>query len=72
MPLPASRITLKCTKCKRKISAERDDTDPPNAVRMETECDRCDRGGGWPETFYYDAENNQIDCDGNILPPINS
>lgn len=48
-------ITLRCPHCKREVTACAEETDPLGTAVVETTCDRCDDGGGFPETNYYDA-----------------
>ena len=60
-------VTLKCTKCRRRVRTPREDSDPVNATRIETLCDRCDDGGNFPQVFYFDGENREINCDGELM-----
>jgi hypothetical protein len=61
-------ILLRCTKCPREMQVSRQETDYPEAVRVETCCDRCD-DGDFHETFQYDAEGNHITRDPRELLP---
>lgn len=54
------RVTLRCPQCKRTKEVHRDSTDLKNATVVEVLCDKCDRGDGFPETSYYDAEGQQL------------
>ena len=56
-----SGLILRCPQCKRTMRATREDTDPPGTAVVETACDRCDDGGGSPETHYYDAAGRWFD-----------
>ena len=48
-------ITLRCPHCKREMMVAAEDTDPPGTAIVETTCDLCDDGGGFPETHYFDC-----------------
>ncbi len=61
------RVTLRCPKCDRTKDVRRHKTDPKDAVVVEAPCDRCDDGGGFPETMYFDAAGNQIDGRNKII-----
>lgn len=52
-------ITMRCPKCKRTKSAERDETDPPGTAVVQVTCDRCDNGD-FAEVLYFDAAGNQL------------
>lgn len=54
------QVTLRCPKCKRTKEVRKDSTDLKNAAVVEIQCDKCDRGDGFPETFYYDADGRQL------------
>ncbi len=61
-------IELRCTKCSRPpMMVARQDTDYPEAVRIETVCDKCD-DGDFAETFHYDAAGNHITRDPKDRP----
>lgn len=62
----AAKITLECTSCGRKKRVLREPTDPPSLALMQTQCDRCNRGPVAPE-YYFDAQGQEIDCDGELL-----
>lgn len=53
-------VTLRCPSCQRKRRVARERTDPKRAFYVEIPCDKCDDGGGKPETVYFDALNRQI------------
>lgn len=53
---PPPQITLRCLRCKRTKSAPIDPTDPPGTAIIESLCDKCDDGGGFPETLYFDKD----------------
>lgn len=55
-------ILLTCRKCPKIVRAKREPTDYPEAVRLETLCDDCDRGDG-AELVYFDAQGNHITRD---------
>ncbi len=56
-------ITLTCRGCGgRKEGMNREPYDPPHAVRADLLCPECCDGGEKdPETFYYDAEDHEIE-----------
>lgn len=54
------QITLRCPRCKRTKAASRDPSDFPGTAVVEAPCDRCDDGGGFPETMYFDSTGKQI------------
>jgi hypothetical protein len=60
------KIMLECTSCGRKKRVSREPTDPPGLTLMQTQCHRCNRGRDTPE-FYFDAQGQEIDCDGELL-----
>lgn len=57
-------ITLRCPACKRTQMVCKDRSDPPGTAIVEATCDRCDDGGGFPETHYYDAQGRWFDGEG--------
>lgn len=58
------RIHVRCRQCGRKLSnMHRSEFDPPNAVLVETVCEKHDTGCGGPEEFYYDASGAEIPFD---------
>lgn len=61
-PLKVGKIHLKCSRCKNtRSNMDRSDFDPTNAAVMVLNyCPRCDRGGGFEETTYYDAHGKEI------------
>lgn len=61
-PLNPGKIHLKCSRCKNtRSNMERSDFDPANAAVMVLNyCPRCDKGGGFEETTYYDANGKEI------------
>jgi len=61
----AKEIDLHCPKCKRTMSVERQDTDYPEAVRLEVTCNECD-DGDFAESFYYDSAGKHIIRDPNM------
>jgi hypothetical protein len=63
-PLKPGKIHLKCSRCKNtRSNMARSDFDPANAAVMVLNyCPRCDRGGGFEETTYYDANGKEIFC----------
>ena len=60
--LRPGKIHLKCTACgSTRSNMNRSDFDPPNAVVMTLNfCPRCDKGGGFEETHYYDSTGTEI------------
>ena len=62
----ADKIMLECTGCGRKKRVLRDLSDPPGLALMQTQCHRCNRGKYTPE-FYFDAQGQEINCDGELL-----
>lgn len=55
-------ILLKCPKCKRQMNAKRQDTDYPEAVRLEVACPDCN-AGDFAEPMYYDKNDKHINRD---------
>lgn len=55
------KVMLRCPQCKRTMKVSRDTTDPVGTAVVEFLCDRCDDGGGFPETHYYDADGQWFD-----------
>lgn len=56
------KIHMRCRRCKlTRSNMPRSEFDPANAVVMELNyCPRCDKGGGFEETTYYDAAGTEI------------
>jgi len=63
-PLKPGKIHLKCSRCKNtRSNMARSDFDPADAAVMVLNyCPRCDKGGGFEETTYYDATGKEIFC----------
>ncbi len=62
-PLKPGKIHLKCSRCKNtRSNMARSDFDPADAAVMVLNCPRCDKGGGFEETTYYDANGKEIFC----------
>jgi hypothetical protein len=61
------RIHVRCPDCGRKQSnaARLPDQDPSNATLIEVVCARCGQGCKDPESFWFDAEGNEIRWDGS-------
>lgn len=61
-PLRDGKIHMRCLRCgSTRSNMDRSQFDPPAAVVMALNyCPRCDRGGGFEETTYYDACNKEI------------
>jgi hypothetical protein len=55
------QVRLICPDCHRTMMTRHDETDPPGTAVVECLCDRCDDGGGFPETQYYDADGRWFD-----------
>ncbi len=64
-PLKPGKIHLKCSRCKNtRSNMARSDFDPATAAVMVLNyCPRCDKGGGFEETTYYDANGKEITAD---------
>lgn len=64
-PLKPGKIHLKCGRCgNTRSNMDRADFDPESAVVMVLNyCPRCDKGGGFEETAYYDAHGKEIATD---------
>lgn len=60
MALNGNTIKLRCPECSRHKQVGRARTDLKRAVRVEILCDRCDDGGGFPQTTYWDAEGREL------------
>lgn len=56
------KVTLRCPTCERTMQVAKDKTDPPETATVETLCDNCDHGGGFPEVLYFDADGKQLEC----------
>lgn len=64
-PTQPGKIHLRCRRCKAtRSNMPREQFDPVNAVVMALSyCPRCDKGGEFEETTYYDANGKEItDC----------
>jgi len=59
-------ITLRCPKCKRARTVEREDYDPKNCAVIECSCDRCNHFDS-STVDYFDAEGRQINLDGELI-----
>jgi hypothetical protein len=61
-------ITLRCKKCKRTLTVERDATDPKNCAVVQVSCPKCN-----PDdraiVDYFDAAGMQINLDGEPITP---
>lgn len=53
-------VTLQCPACDRTMQVKGDKTDPKNTAVVQTLCDQCDDGGGFPEVLYFDKSGKQI------------
>ena len=53
-------VKLECPRCGKKMSCERDKTDPPNTAMVKALCNDCDDGGGFPDILYFDRHGEQI------------
>lgn len=64
------KIHLRCYVCGRKMSnTDRDaESDPSNAVLIETPCPKCAGSDKGCETFYYDAQGETIEWDTSDAP----
>jgi len=62
------KITLRCPECKRTMRAVKDDSDPLGTAIVEVLCDKCDDGGGFPETHYYDANGRWFNGEQFVAP----
>ena len=58
-------IFLVCPDCKRAMEVKRDESDYPEAVRVEVRCDECD-DGDFSEVCQYDANGKHITRDPTI------
>jgi hypothetical protein len=59
--LRAGKIHAFCPRCHRKFSnAERGKFDPPRAVLVQTQCDRCGSGGKEADETFLDARGRRI------------
>ena len=52
-------IEINCSKCNKLGIANRDETDPPHAVRMQLHCPECN-DGNFDEPMYFDAKGKHI------------
>jgi len=59
-------VQFRCPKCKRVAKVKRDETDPPNCAVVEISCPDCNPGDR-ELIDYFDADGQQIDCDGKKL-----
>lgn len=74
-PLKPGKIHLKCRGCgNTRSNMDRSNFDPPTAAVMVLNfCPRCDKGGGFEETTYYDSAGVEIRPNGEHEPrPSNS
>jgi hypothetical protein len=49
-------ITLRCPDCRRTKKTRPVASDPKGTAIVESACDKCDDGGGFPETHHYDSQ----------------
>lgn len=57
-------ITLRCARCKRSMTVERQPIDPPAAELCETVfCNECDQGGEFDDITYYDEHGREVSGD---------
>lgn len=47
-------IIMRCPECGREQAAPAEPSDPIGTIVVQSICDRCDDGGGFPETHYFD------------------
>ena len=60
-------IVLECPDCGRATPVDRDNTDPPTAVKAVLQCDRCDDGDRHsPE--YFDAAGKWVNPVDHLVP----
>jgi len=61
-------IFLRCEVCGNAVIAEREEYDHPRAVvRVTNECCICNAAnGGFEESWYYDADGNELDVSGHL------
>lgn len=60
-----THILLRCPDCKREMEVERDESDYPEAVRVEFRCVECD-DGDFAEVCHYDAADKHITRDPSL------
>lgn len=63
-PLKPGHIHMRCAKCyKTRSNVARSQFDFENAaVLVMSYCDRCDKGGGFEEAWYYDLSGKELQC----------
>ena len=54
-----SRILLRCTECRSEQMVERDESDPPKAVRAEMACPEC-WDGDFDAPEFFDANGDWV------------
>lgn len=52
-------VKLKCPKCKRTLTVERQDLDPPKTALVEIQCPECN-GGDFDTPIFFDAQGNEL------------
>lgn len=52
-------ITLVCPRCPATLTVERMEIDPPDAVKIEVQCPKCDQGD-FGESHYFDFAGRLI------------
>jgi hypothetical protein len=71
--LKPHKIMLWCSGCTGRLIADRDKTDYPEAVMLETGCPEC-VGGDFGSSTYYDRKGNEVLYDpidiGNTEHPL--
>lgn len=53
-------VELRCPKCKRTKTIQRDKTDPRKTAVVEVLCPDCDDNGEFPEVLYFDRSGKQL------------
>lgn len=61
-PLKDGKIHMKCSRCGlTRSNVNRSEFDLPKAaVIVMNFCPRCDKGGGFEESWYYDVDGKEI------------
>lgn len=52
-------LALECPKCHRKQAVEREDYDPPRAVKVHIQCPECN-AGDFDSPRYFDSEGKSV------------
>lgn len=60
-------VILRCPECKKQRSVDREKSDPPGTVVVETSCLDCHKSGDFENVDYFNVKGEQINLDGKPL-----